>query len=99
MASCLGPRNDNSMVLLCANWSMTCWSTKECLETALGLVTEDCIVVSDHMLISILSVLVEPMEMGAEAGHALAPRAGNLKAEDLLSPLCLMGIFKKLNLS
>ena len=49
-----------------------------------GLVTEACILVSDHMLISILSVLVEPFEMScAEAVDALAPRAGDTKAEDL----------------
>ena len=33
----------------------------------------------------------------AEAADALAPRAGDLKAEDLLSPLHLMRVFKKLN--
>ena len=39
------------------------------------------------MLISILSMLVEPLEMlCAEAMVALAPQAGDLKAEDLLSP-------------
>ena len=44
---------------------MTCWLTKESMETALGLVTEGCIVVSDHMLISILSVWVEALEICA----------------------------------
>ena len=74
---------------------MTCWWTKELLETVLGLVTEGCIVVSDHMLISILSMLVEPLEMlCAEAADTLAPRARNLKSADLLSPLNLMCIFK-----
>ena len=66
----------------------------------LGLVTECCIVVSDCMLISILSVLVEPLEMSCtEAADALATQAMDFKADDLLSPLCLMCIFKKLNLS
>ena len=47
-----------------------------------------CIVVSDHMLISTLSVSVEPMDMScAEAVDALAPQAGDLKPEDLLGPL------------
>ena len=51
-------------------------------------------------LISILSVLIEPLEIScAEAVDALAPRAGDLKDEDMLSPLRLMCIFKKLNLS
>ena len=100
MVSRLGPRNDDNMIFICANWSMTCWSTKEGLETALGLVTEGCIVMSDLMLISIISVLFEPLEMTcAEATNALASWAGNLKAEDLLSPLHLMCVFKKLNVS
>ena len=56
--------------------------------------------VSDHMLISILSVLGEPLEMScAEAADALASQAVKLKPEDLLSPLCLMCVSKKLNLS
>ena len=50
---------------------------------------------SDHMLISIVSMLVEALEMScAEAVDALTPRAGNLKPDDLLSPLCLMCVFK-----
>ena len=53
MVSCLGPRNDDSMVFICVNQRMP--------ETVLGLVTEGYIVVSDHMLISILSMLVEPL--------------------------------------
>ena len=62
------------MVLICVNWSMTCWLTKECAETALGLVTEGYFVVSDCMLITILSMLVEDLEMlYAEAAAALAP--------------------------
>ena len=42
---------------------------------------------SDHKLISILSASVEALEMScAEAIVALAPWAGDLKDEDLLSP-------------
>ena len=79
---------------------MICWSTVERWETALGLVTEGCIVVSDHMLISILSMSVEPPEMScAEATDALTPWARDLNSEDLPSPLHLMSVFKKLNLS
>ena len=89
----------DSMVFIWANWSMTCWSTEECPETVLGLVTEGCIVVSDCMLISILSVSVEPLEMlCAEAADALASWAGDLKAEYLLSAMRLICIFKKLYL-
>ena len=55
---------------------------------------------SDQMLISILSVSVEPLEMlCVMAADTLAPQADHLKNEDLLSPLHLMCIFKKLNLS
>ena len=43
---------------------------------------------------------VESLEMFyAEAAVALAPRSGDLKAEDLRSPLHPMCVFKKLNLS
>ena len=74
---------------------MTCWSTKEYVEIALGHVTEDSIVVSDRTLISILSVSVEALEMlCAEAVEALAPWARDLKPDDLLSPLCLMCDFR-----
>ena len=55
---------------------MTCWQTKECAETILGLETEGCIVVSDCMLISILS-------MSVEGADALAPQAWDLKLADL----------------
>ena len=73
---------------------MTFRPTVEHWETALGLVTEDCIVVSDGMLISILFMSVEPLEIScAEAGDALAPLGKDL------SPLHLMCVFKKLNLS
>ena len=54
--------------------------------------------VSDHMLTSILSMSVEPPEiLCAEAVDALAPQVWDLKTEDLLSPLHLMCIFKKLD--
>ena len=49
------------------------------------------------MPISIQSVLVEPLEiLFAEAGDTLAPQAGDLTVEDLLRPLHLMYVFKKL---
>ena len=99
MISCLGPRKDDSMVFICANWSMTCWSTVECWETTLGLAIVGCCVLSDLMLISILSVLVEHLEICAEAADALASWARDLKPEDLPSPLHLMCVFSKLNLS
>ena len=50
MVSCLGQRKDDSMVFICANWSMTCCLTEEHLETVLGLVAEGCIMVSDCKL-------------------------------------------------
>ena len=37
--------------------------------------------------------------MCAEAANALPPQAGDLKSDDLLIPLHLMFVFKKLNLS
>ena len=56
-------------------------------------------VVFDGMVISILSMSVKLLEIScAEAVDALAPWAGDLKTEDLLSPLCLLCVFKKLNL-
>ena len=55
--------------------------------------------VSDLMQ-SILYVSVKPLEMSCtEAADALDPQAVDLKAEDLLSPLHLMCVFKMLNLS
>ena len=92
VVSCIGPRKDDSMVFIYTNWFLTCCSTEECWETVLGLVTEFCVVLSDHMLISILSVSVEPLEMlHAEAVEALAPQ--DLKPEDFLSPLHLICVF------
>ena len=85
---------------LCKLVHMTRWLTEENWETVLGLVTEGCIVVSDCMVISILSMLVEPLEiLWAEGADALSPRTGDLITDDLLSPLYLMFIFKKLNTS
>ena len=55
--------------------------------------------VTDRMLISILSVSVEPLEMPCpEAADALSPQTVDFNAEGFLSPLNLMCIFKKLNL-
>ena len=43
---------------------------------------------------------VEPLEiLCAEAVDALVPLAGDLKSDDLLSPLCLMCVFKTSSLS
>ena len=90
----LSPEDDDNMVLICAIWSMTCWSTKECLETILEFVTcGGCVVASDGMLISILSVSVEAVEMFC--GKVLAPQAWHLKPDDFLSPLYLMCDFRK----
>ena len=94
-AEVFGPRNDDSMGLICANWAMTCWSTEEGAKTALELITEGCILVSDRMLISILYMSVEALEMS----DALAAQAEDLKPDNLLSPFCLMCHFKNLNLS
>ena len=53
---------------------MTCWLTDEHWDTTLGLAMDGCCVLSEHMLISILSVSVDPMEMSwGEAALALAP--------------------------
>ena len=62
----------------------------------LGFVTEGFIVVSDLMLISILSVSVEALEMlCAKTADALALWDGDLMPDDLLRPLHLMYVFKK----
>ena len=75
---------------------MSCWSTKEQMKTVLGLLTEGCNVVSDCMLISIMSELVEALEMlCAEAAEALALQAWDLKPDDLLTPLHLMCDLRK----
>ena len=75
---------------------MTCWPTVKRWETTLEFVTEGCIVVSDRILISILSMSVEPLEMScAELVDALAPQMRDLQPE---SPLHLMCVFNKLKL-
>ena len=54
----------------------------------------------DCKLISILSVSVEALEMlCAVVAEALAPLVCDLKADDLLSPLCLMYGLRNPNLS
>ena len=75
---------------------MSCWPTLECLETTLGLVIDICFVMSGQMLISILSILLEPL--CSEAADALVSWAGDLKPNNL-SPLHLMCVFKKLKLA
>ena len=71
------------------------------LGNTFGLAINGCgCVVSDNMLISIVSVLVKPLQMScAEAVDALAAQAGDLKVKDLLSPLHLMCLFKQENSS
>ena len=65
-----------------------------------GLAIYGCCVVSLCKLISILSMSVGPLVIScSEAVVALDPLVGDLKAEDLMSPLLLMCVFKKLNLS
>ena len=62
----------------------------------LGLVTEGYIVLSDCMLISILSMSAESLEiLCAEAADALAPQALDLKSDNLLSVLHLMCDFRQ----
>ena len=56
-----------------------------------------CCLITDP-LISVLSMLVESLDiLFAAVVVALDPRAGYMKAEDLLSLLLLMCVFKKLN--
>ena len=56
--------------------------------------------VSEWMLVSILSVFVDPHEMlWAEAALALPPLGGGLNPENLLRPFLLMWIFKNSKLS
>ena len=92
MVSCLGTRKVDSIVFICANWSMTCWSTVGHWKTTVGLAIDGCCVVSDHMLISILSVSVEGLEiLCSVAVVTLTPLVVDLKAEDFY--VC----FKRLN--
>ena len=90
MVSCFGMRKDDSMVFICANWSITCWSTVEHWETTPGLAIDGCCMVSDHMLISILFISVEGLEMLCSvAAVALTPLVVDLKAEEFLpSDVC-----------
>ena len=81
---------------------MSCLSTDEGWDATLILVLQmdGWCVVSEQMLVSILSVSVDPREMSlAEVALALAPLCGDLKTEDLLRPFLLIWLFKKLNLS
>ena len=67
---------------------MTCLSTVEYWETTLRLPINDCCLVSDLMLISILSMSVEHLEMSCtEAAVALA-----LLAKSLPSDVCLQEV-------
>ena len=55
--------------------------------------------VSDHVLISILSVSVEALDMSCpETADTLAPQTGDLKPKDLPSTLYLICVFKKFEL-
>ena len=73
---------------------MTRWSTDEGRNTTLVLAVLQIVgwcVVSERMLVSILSVSLDPHEMSrAEAALALASLRGSLKPEDLLRPFFLM---------
>ena len=75
---------------------MTCWSTDGVWDTSLGLTMDGWCVVSEHMLVSILSVSVDPREMWNDSALSLAPLHRDMKPEDLLSPFLLMCVFKKL---
>ena len=82
---------------------MTCWLIAESWVTTQVLAVlqmDGWCVVSERMLVSILSVSVDPREMSwDEAALKLAPLCGDLKPEDLLRPFLLMWVFQKLNLS
>ena len=86
-------------VFIWANWSMTYWSTHEGLDTILILAVlqmDGFCVVSERMLISILSVSVDPRDMPwTEDASALAPLCGDLILKDWLSPFLLMCVFRK----
>ena len=93
VVSCLGPRKDDGMIFICANWSMTCWSTVQHFEATLGLVIEGCSLVSARIMISILAIFamsLQSLEMScAERADALASLAGDLKPEDLPEVPCI----------
>ena len=76
---------------------MTCWSTDEAWDITLALVVLQMggwCVVSERMLVSMLSVFVDLCEM-SRAVAALAPLCWHLKAEDLISPFLLMWVFSR----
>ena len=80
---------------------MTCWLTDEGLNTTLVLAMEmdGWCVVSERILVSLLSVSVDPCEMSwAEAALALAPLCEDWMSDDLLRPFFLMWVFQKLKL-
>ena len=53
-------------------------------------------VVSEQMLVSILSVTMDPHEMSwAETALGLTPLCGDLNLKDLLRPFLLIWFFKK----
>ena len=57
-------------------------------------------VLSEWMLLSILSASVDPCEVPwAETARVLAPPCGDLKLGYLLKPFLLMWVFKKFNSS
>ena len=88
--SCLGPRNDDSVVLICANWFMTCSLTEERWETVLGLITEGCIVVPDHMLIPILFMSVDPVDPAVcQSSRCICSQGHGLEVKHLLGVLHL----------
>ena len=70
----LSPAFRQGIGLICVNWSMTCWMTEECPKTAIRFVTcGGCnVVYLDCKQISKASLLVEILEMCAEAAKALA---------------------------
>ena len=101
--SCLGPRKDVSIVFTWANCSMTCWSTDEGSDTTIVLAVlakYSWGVVSEQILVSVLSESVDPHDMfRAEAALTLTPLCGDLNLEVLLRSFLFMWPFKNWNLS
>ena len=90
------------MIMICVNCYIICWSSEECHEAAVEIITSlGCNMVSiDFTLISILSTSVETLGMlCAEAAKALSPWRWDLKSDDLIIPLSLMWHLKISNLS
>ena len=80
---------------------MTCWFANDGWDTTLVLAVLQMpgwCVVSEWMLVSILSVSVDPRGMLC-ADAALAPLCGDLKPEDLLRPFISMCVLKNIKLS